>query len=116
MLAQTRPSTSHSDRQSARSICDLDHAHVKATLGIRIIETLSQNGLTQSAAAQLLGVDQPKVSRLMRGQLEDFSTPRLLRFLALLGQDIEIIVSTPTLPANTGIGQLRVVANNGPQS
>lgn len=64
----------------------------------------------------MLGVDQPKISRLIRGQLADFSTPRLLRFLALLGQDIEIVVRTPAAEAQAGVGQLRVVANGGPRS
>lgn len=106
--ANSRP-----NRHNARATYDLDQVHVKATLGARITEMLRTNGLTQAAAAELLGVDQPKVSRLIHGQLADFSTPRLLRFLALLGQDIEIVVRTPRAQAHAGVGQLRVVANDG---
>jgi len=40
--------------------------------------------LTQVRAAKLLGIDQPKVSKLRRGQLREFSTERLFRFLTAL--------------------------------
>ena len=42
----------------------------------------------------ILGIDQPKVSTLMRGRLSGFSIERLLRFLLLLGRDVEINVKT----------------------
>ncbi|MEJ2112068.1 MAG: XRE family transcriptional regulator, partial [Acidobacteriota bacterium] len=48
--------------------------------------------LTQVQAAKLLDVDQPKISALTRGRLTGFSIDRLLRFLMLLGHDIEIKV------------------------
>ena len=44
------------------------------------------------AARALLGIDQPKVSALVRGKLDRFSTERLFRFLNALGQDVEIMV------------------------
>jgi predicted XRE-type DNA-binding protein len=116
MQPRTKSQPCHDSRQGARVVCDLDQAHVKATLGARVTETLRTNDLTQIAAAELLGVDQPKISRLIRGQLGDFSTPRLLRFLVLLGQDIEIVVRTPAVQAQTGVGQLRVLTNNGTDS
>jgi len=43
-------------------------------------------------AAAVLGIDQPKVSALVRGKLEGFSTDRLFRFLNALGQVVEIVV------------------------
>jgi predicted XRE-type DNA-binding protein len=43
-------------------------------------------------AAELLGVDQPKVSALLNGRLAGFSTERLFRFLNALGRDVEIVV------------------------
>ncbi len=64
----------------------------KADLAFRISELIRARGLTQPAAAKLLGIDQPKISRLMRGQLTGFSTERLMQFLTLLGQDVEIVV------------------------
>jgi predicted XRE-type DNA-binding protein len=64
----------------------------KAELARRISTIISDRRLTQSAAAEALGVDQPKISALVSGRLSGFSIERLLHFLTLLGQDIEIVV------------------------
>jgi len=50
------------------------------------------------AAAEILDVDQPKVSALIRGRLAGFSLDRLVRFLVLLGSDVEIVVKPRSLP------------------
>ncbi len=113
MQARPKSQAYRDSHQGARAVCELNQDHVKATLGARLTETLRINGLTQVAAAKPLGVDQPKTSRLIRRQLADFSTPRLLRFLALLGQDTEIVVRTPVMPTQAGAGQLRVATNGG---
>ncbi|MBD2771399.1 helix-turn-helix domain-containing protein [Iningainema tapete] len=65
---------------------------VKAELVRKISETINHRKLTQVQAAEILGIDQPKVSALIRGRLSGFSTDRLLYFLNALGNDIEIIV------------------------
>lgn len=67
-------------------------ALAKARLAQRIAELLEAQNLTQAQAAVLLGIDQPKVSKLIRGQLKEFSTDRLFRFLNALDQDIEIVI------------------------
>jgi predicted XRE-type DNA-binding protein len=64
----------------------------KADLAIRIAGILRKRRLTQVQAAALLGVDQPKVSALIRGRLAGFSIERLLRFLLLLGADVSITI------------------------
>jgi predicted XRE-type DNA-binding protein len=80
----------------------------KADLAIRIAETIRTRRLTQTRAAHILKVDQPKISRLLRGQLSGFSTERLMHFLTLLGRDIEITVKRA--PRSRRQGRLRVVA------
>jgi predicted XRE-type DNA-binding protein len=67
-------------------------ALAKAELARKIGALIAKRGLTQSAAAELLKVDQPKVSALVRGRLAGFSLGRLVRFLVLLGSDVEIVV------------------------
>lgn len=67
-----------------------DEMLAKAKLASEICAIMSRQNLTQVAAAQILGVDQPKVSALMRGKLSGFSTERLFRFLNALGHDVEI--------------------------
>lgn len=79
----------------------------KAELASRINIAIREAGLTQAAAADLLGIDQPKVSRLMRGYLTNFSAERLLNFLTLLGRDVEIVVKR--VPGAKRRGRVRVV-------
>ena len=68
-----------------------DHL-AKAELAAKIIQEISRQRLTQNDAAGILGIDQPKVSALKQGKLSGFSIERLMRFLLLLGRDIEITV------------------------
>ena len=64
----------------------------KAQLAVEIKRRIEELGLTQAQAAGRLGVDQPKVSALVRGRLDGFSTDRLLRFLIDLGRGVDIVV------------------------
>jgi predicted XRE-type DNA-binding protein len=64
----------------------------KAELAVRIAAAIKARKLTQVAAAEVCAIDQPKISKLLRGDLYGFSTDQLLRFLTALGQDVEIIV------------------------
>src|SRR4051794_33993382 len=64
----------------------------KAELVNRICTIIGERKLTQLRAAKLLGIDQPKISALMSGKLDGFSTDRLFRFLNALGSDVEIVI------------------------
>ena len=79
-------------------------ALAKAELARKIGGIIERRRLTQAAAAEVLGVDQPKVSALMRGRLSGFSLDRLVRFLVLLGSDVEIVVK----PRARSVGRVRV--------
>ena len=79
----------------------------KAKLAAEIARVIAARGLTQRAAARLMGIDQPKVSHLLHGRLAGFSTDRLLTWLTALGRDVEIIVRTPR---RRRPGRLRVSA------
>lgn len=74
-------------------VAEPDEAMVKAELARAISTLVSARHLTQTQAAELLGIDQPKVSALMRGRLSGFSVDRLLRFLLALDRDVEIVVT-----------------------
>lgn len=69
-----------------------DLALAKAELVQRIRNLIAERKLTQAKAAKLLGLDQPKVSALVRGRVEGYSIDRLFRFLNALGQRVEITV------------------------
>jgi predicted XRE-type DNA-binding protein len=79
----------------------------KAQLVFQIVQLVRARGLTQLAAATLLGLPQPKVSLLLRGRISGFSTDRLMRFLNRLDQDIEIVVRSK--PAGGRAAHVRVV-------
>lgn len=80
----------------------------KAELAAKILQVIERKRLIRAAAGKALGIGQPKVSALMHGRLEGFSSDRLLRFLTQLGCDVHISVSgpRPRVP-----GALRVVAS-----
>jgi predicted XRE-type DNA-binding protein len=69
-----------------------DDLPAKADLTAKFIEEIHRRHLTQSQAASILGIDQPKVSALKQRHLSSFSIERLRRFLVLLGRDVEITV------------------------
>jgi predicted XRE-type DNA-binding protein len=64
----------------------------KSDLAIEIVRIIEDRGLKQAEAAEVMGVDQPKVSALVNGKLDGFSMERLYRFLNALGSDVEILV------------------------
>lgn len=65
---------------------------VKAELVSRIDAIVRGRRLTQARTAEALGISQPDVSRLLRGNFRDYSVERLLRLLMALGQDIDIFI------------------------
>jgi predicted XRE-type DNA-binding protein len=65
---------------------------VKAQLVYKIDTIMKDRGLKQAEAADLLGVKQPDVSKMLRGEFRQFSVERLLRFLVALDQDVEIVI------------------------
>jgi len=84
-------------RSSGNVFADLGFAdagerQTKVRLAVAINEVLRRRALSQAKAAELLGINQPKVSALSKYRLEGFSVERLMRFLTSLNQDVEIII------------------------
>ena len=71
---------------------DANDRLAKAELARQIGSIIRECELVQQAAAHILGIDQPKVSASLAGQLGGFSLERLARFLTLLGRDVQIVV------------------------
>ncbi len=82
-----------------------EREQLKARLMLQIYQLIKERGLTQVAAGKLLGIKQPHVSSLMRGQSGAFSVERLMDFLITLGQDVEITVR----PTHKKHGEMSVV-------
>jgi predicted XRE-type DNA-binding protein len=93
-----------------------DELHYKSTLVIQISRIIKERGLSQTEAAKILGVPQPKVSDLLRGKLAGFSTDRLFKFLHLLGQDIEITVKPTPKRKRPKAGWVQVQLKGGAAS
>lgn len=74
----------------------------KARLAHRICQVIAARGLTQTKAAELLGLDQPKISALLHGKLRGFSSERLFRCLNDLGQEVEISIRPARRPGREG--------------
>jgi predicted XRE-type DNA-binding protein len=64
----------------------------KAELARQISRLIKERGLTQAAAAKLLGIAQPDVSLITRGMLTDYSLERLMTLLTRFDQEVEIVV------------------------
>ena len=65
---------------------------LKSSLLQALQETIRGRGWKQAEAATQLGIDQAKISKLLAGQMAGFSVERLVHFLSLLGQDVEVTV------------------------
>ena len=84
-------------RSSGNVFADLGFAdagdrQTKVRLAMAINDVLHRRGFSQGKAAEMLGINQPKVSALSKYRLEGFSVERLMRFLTSLNQDVEIII------------------------
>jgi predicted XRE-type DNA-binding protein len=80
---------------------------IKAELVSRIGRIIEERGLTQEQVAALMGLDQPKVSNLLRGRFQDFSLNRIFQLLVALDEDVSIVVG----PKSDERGRVSVVAH-----
>ena len=87
-------------------LADAEKLKIKAGLVIEIRNAMRSLGLTQMEAAKRMGITQPKVSDMMRGDFTNLSERKLMDCLTRMGYDIEIKVR----PAKTGIGHLTLAA------
>lgn len=72
---------------------DADTHLLKAELVAKLDDILKARKLTQTAAGRLLGIGQPDLSKILVGRFRDVSVERLMRFLAALDQNVEIVVT-----------------------
>jgi predicted XRE-type DNA-binding protein len=97
MTRHRKKSASHHQAGSTNVYADLgykaaDDMLVKAQLVTTIAEILAERELTQTQAAAVLGIPQPKLSKMLRGQFRGFSERKMMDCLTRLGRDVEIVV------------------------
>lgn len=72
-------------------LADAETHLLKAKFVSRLQSLIEGRGLTQTQAAEIMGVGQPDVSCMLRGHFRDFSVDRLMRFLTAFGCDVDIV-------------------------
>jgi predicted XRE-type DNA-binding protein len=87
---------------------DAENHFAKAQLVSRMMDIMKARKLTQTAAAETIGIAQPDVSNLIHGRFRGYSIDRLMSFLLALDQDIEITVRSK--PKRRTAGRLSVTA------
>jgi len=80
---------------------------VKAQLAARIAKIVGRRNLTQTRAAEILGISQPKLSNILRGRFRGVSETKMLECLTRLGQDVQIVVRAA--PRSRTMGQVSVL-------
>jgi predicted XRE-type DNA-binding protein len=116
MIDMAKP-TAKSNRKVVKSsgnvfadlgFADAGERQTKVRLAMAINGVLQARGLSQAKAAELLSINQPKVSALSKYRLEGFSVERLMRFLTSLSQDVEIVIRNK--PRTGRPGRIYVIA------
>ena len=87
---------------------DAEEHLAKSKLVLAISNVIKASNMTQAEAAILMGLDQPKVSKLLRGHHRGYSSDRLLHILNLLGQDVVITVISRPPSSDYHVGNIRV--------
>jgi phage-related protein/predicted XRE-type DNA-binding protein len=89
------PSTGNVFRDLGFSKEESEHLLVRADLLIQVQKAIASRRLKQAEAAKVLRVTQPRVSDLLRGRIDLFSTDALIDMLARLGVGVRLVVKTP---------------------
>jgi len=92
MNLKVTPSTGNVFRDLGFRREEAEHLLVRADLLIEVQKLIASRGLKQREAAKLLRVSQPRVSDLLRGRIELFSTDVLIDMLARLGARVRLTV------------------------
>jgi predicted XRE-type DNA-binding protein len=71
---------------------DAEEHQTKVRLAVAIQREIASREWSQAQAAEVLGINQPKVSALLKYRLDGFSVERLMNFLTFLGHDVEIVI------------------------
>jgi len=81
---------------------DAEGLLLKSSIVIELRRLISDRGLTQVKAAKLLGISQPDLSHVLRGDFENYSAERLMKMLTAFEQDIEIVMKPHPKPGERG--------------
>jgi predicted XRE-type DNA-binding protein len=93
---------------------DPEERLMKAQISRQIALAIQGRRLTQAEAAEIMGINQPKVSAILRGRLSGFSVERLIVLLLRLGKDVQLVVKPK--PRSRATGTFSVTAGRSAAS
>lgn len=93
MTVRARRSTGNIFSDLGFSEDEAENLKIRADLMIELTKLIETQGLTQTAAAELLGVTQPRISDLMRGKIDRFSVDSLIEMLGHAGACVSVVVT-----------------------
>ena len=93
MAVSVRRSSDNVFRDLGFSEEEAENLKIRADLMIELTKLIEDRDLTQSAAAKLLGVTQPRISDLMRGKIDRFSVDGLIEMLGHAGASVSVVVT-----------------------
>ncbi len=96
MKMKVTPSSGNVFRDLGFGREEAEHLLVRSDLMIQVQKIIASRGLKQKSAAKILGVTQPRVSALLRGRIDLFSTDALIDILARLGAQVRLTVKVRT--------------------
>jgi predicted XRE-type DNA-binding protein len=96
MKMKVTPSSGNVFRDLGFGREEAEHLLVRSDLMIQVQKIIASRGLKQKTAAKILGVTQPRVSALLRGRIDLFSTDALIDILARLGAQVRLTVKVRT--------------------
>src|SRR5579859_2432547 len=101
----------HVERSSYNVYADLDfddaaETLVKAQLVAKISEILTARKWTRQQACKVLGIPQPKLSKMLRGQFRGISESKMLECLTRLGRDIRIVIGGESATCQWAVSEL----------
>ena len=82
---------------------------IKAALVAAIADIINFRRLTEAAAAEVVGLTQPKLLKVLRGEFQGVSEGRLIHALTRLGRDVDIVITK--CPSSRSLGRLSVLLN-----
>ena len=90
---------------------DAESHFLKAKIVAELYRLTNDRKLTQAKAGELMGISQPEVSRLFKGNFREYSVDRLMAFLTAFNNDVEIVVRPR--PSQDGRGHITFSAVAG---
>ena len=89
-----------------------EEMEIKSNLVMEINKVIKKQKLTQTQAAEMFGISQPKLSELLNGRFRGYSVGRLIHFLNDIGQDVDIVVKSKPRNRRARVSVYRAIDKN----